>query len=204
MTALTHLFYDGSPSMPEMLTLSSIPDYSATPQDMDWDKESLHSHCICRECGAAYDDGEWKWSAPSSVAVEVQCPACRRIDEDMPAGYLIIHGDFDLQQQQELRCLLLRRAAREMAAYPMERIINISEQMDGTIVKTTGLRLARSLGVVLATTYRGSLRLRYKDDERCLRVDWHKWSNRCRIVHKSKTMDGGASSLPRQVSVADA
>ena len=51
---------------------------------------------VCSDCGAVYQKGRWQWSsAPvQAQAHNERCPACARIREDMPAGYLTIKGIF--------------------------------------------------------------------------------------------------------------
>ncbi len=186
---LSRFFNGNLPPLPEVLALSKIPDDCLAPEGASWLTASPYPHCICRECGAVFNDGEWKWGSPSAVAIDIKCPACQRIDQDQPAGYLVLHGDFSPSQGQELRSLLLRRAMREGVRHPMERIINISGETDTMVVKTTGARLARGLGVTLATTYRGSLRMCYDDRQHQLRVEWHKWKDCCRILRKSATVN---------------
>lgn len=48
----------------------------------------------CTECNSVYLEGRWTWYEPPVNANKVLCPACQRISENYPAGYLELKGSF--------------------------------------------------------------------------------------------------------------
>ena len=43
---------------------------------------------VCSECGAVFHDGRWQWISRPAGAHEVACPACQRIKDRFPAGFV--------------------------------------------------------------------------------------------------------------------
>ena len=50
----------------------------------------------CPECGAMYRAGRWTWGSAPVDAQRVVCPACQRIKDDYPGGFLTLGGSFAL------------------------------------------------------------------------------------------------------------
>jgi hypothetical protein len=65
-------------------------------------KQKLYEGTACRQCGAVYHDGRWTWEARPEGAHEQLCPACRRINENFPAGILTLQSDFARQHKAEM------------------------------------------------------------------------------------------------------
>ena len=48
----------------------------------------------CPQCSASFQNGRWSWAkAPSDSHVQL-CPACQREQDQFPAGYVSIKGQF--------------------------------------------------------------------------------------------------------------
>ncbi len=131
---------------------------------------------VCSDCGAVYQKGRWQWSSvPAHVqAHQERCPACARIREDMPAGYLTIKGVFSKDHHDELMQLLRHHEQREKNEHPLQRIMQIDEQPDAWVITTTDIHLARGLGEALEHAYRGTLQYHYNKDDYLLRVSWER------------------------------
>ena len=131
---------------------------------------------VCSDCGAVYQQGRWQWSsAPRHVQVhQARCPACARIHEAMPAGYLTIKGDFAKAHRDELMQLLRHHEQREKNEHPLQRIMRIDEQPDACEITTTDIHLARGLGEALEHAYRGTLHYHYNKGDYLLRVLWER------------------------------
>ena len=42
---------------------------------------------VCRDCGVVFHAGRWQWLPdPPAQAAEAMCPACRRVQDKMPAS----------------------------------------------------------------------------------------------------------------------
>ena len=56
------------------------------------DTGKLAEPTACPECSACYREGRWTWHAAPSDAAKALCPACRRIRDDYPGGYLTLEN----------------------------------------------------------------------------------------------------------------
>ncbi len=127
---------------------------------------------VCSECHAIFLGGRWTWSQPVANANAIVCPACQRIKDDYPAGYLEIKGDFFNSHHDELINLIDNNEALEKGEHPMERVMAITTEEDQTLITTTGVHLARRLGEALNRAYQGDLSFAYGDGEESIRLTW--------------------------------
>lgn len=134
--------------------------------------KKLHEPTVCPKCGAVYHRGRWQWLARPDDAKEVLCSACHRIADDAPAGYIYIDGDFAASHRVELLRMIRQHEQKARAEHPMERIMDVEETLGQTIITTTGVHLARGLGVALSSVYHGSLDLKYSKEDNLLRAYW--------------------------------
>lgn len=128
----------------------------------------------CTDCGAVWRDGRWAWSAGGGPASNVRCPACQRIRDNFPAGFVSISGEFFAQHREELLSLVRRCEESEKRSHPLERIMKIADAAAGVQVTTTGIHLARRIGDALEDAYKGTLQFHYNREELLLRVDWRR------------------------------
>ncbi len=126
----------------------------------------------CPDCGAVFHEGRWQWMDAPAGAQEVVCPACQRIRDEFPAGFLSLSGDFLAANEAEIRRLIGNHEDREKSEHPLQRVMNIDETVDGLMVTTTDMHLARGIGEALQHAYQGDLEYRYNPDQNLLRVSW--------------------------------
>lgn len=126
----------------------------------------------CAGCGAVFHRGRWSWRLTPQHAVSGECPACRRIRERLPAGFLRLTGAFVRAHREELLKRARHCEAQERAEHPLQRIMAIEPQAYGLLVTTTDPHLARRVGEALRDAYQGELRYHYTKGERLLRVTW--------------------------------
>lgn len=127
----------------------------------------------CPKCHATYHGGRWTWTAPEKDAYELICPACHRISDRFPAGYVTIKGEFFTSHKDEIVALIQGHEKQEKATRPLQRIMAIEEKKDGsTEVTTTDSHLARGIAEALHGAYKGDLKMRYSRDENLLRAIW--------------------------------
>lgn len=136
-------------------------------------KRKPHEPGVCEDCGVLWSHGRWHWGAAPPDAQRLVCPACRRIRERAPAGYVRISGPALSTRRAEIDGLLRNHEARERQTHPLQRILAIEEQAAQLTVTTTDLHLARGLGDALHAALRGTLDYHYNDAEHLLYVDWH-------------------------------
>jgi NMD protein affecting ribosome stability and mRNA decay len=127
---------------------------------------------VCPECGAIYHSGRWQWGPHPANAEHVLCPACHRVRDHFPAGFVHIDGAFFAAHRDELMHLVRHHEARAKAEHPLARIMAIEESEGGTLVTTTDIHLARDLGDAMHHAYQGQLEFHYNDAEDLLRVHW--------------------------------
>lgn len=132
----------------------------------------LPSPTLCPQCGAVYAGGRWAWQPQPHAAHSELCPACHRIHDRFPAGYVKLDGDFLAQHRDEIVRLVRNLESKEKAEHPLQRVIDIADENGGVLVTTTDVHLAHGIGEALHHAYKGELDSRYNPDEKLLRVHW--------------------------------
>ena len=127
---------------------------------------------VCSNCGAVYTGGRWTWSEAPEEAVMVLCPACQRIADNYPAGYVELKGSFFEQRRDEILNLVSNEEKLETGEHPMEKIMAIKPETDHTLITTTGVHMARRIGEAVSRAYQGELDYTYGDNEKTIRVKW--------------------------------
>lgn len=133
--------------------------------------QKFHEPTLCTECGALFVNGRWSWDDIPEEASGTVCPACRRIADKYPAGRIELSGDFFNSHREELMNRVQNVKNQEIAAHPLERIMEIYEEEGKTIILTTGIHLARRIGGALFNAYEGDLNYSYEEDA-FVRVFW--------------------------------
>ncbi len=138
-------------------------------------REKWPEPTVCTQCQSVFTGGRWTWQKNlSGKANQVLCPACRRINDDYPAGIIELSGSFFAEYREEILNLLRNEETLEKNEHPMERIIKIIDENGGTTVSTTGIHLARRLGEAIHRAYQGSYDLQYLEDEKFARISWER------------------------------
>jgi hypothetical protein len=128
----------------------------------------------CRRCGAVVRDGRWVWGSAAHGAAVTECPACRRIAQDLPDGILTLAGGFVPAHESEIRGLVQHVEQNEKRDHALARIFGIAAEGGELVVKTTERRLADSIGRALERAYGGSLARSEGDRSSPLRVRWQR------------------------------
>jgi NMD protein affecting ribosome stability and mRNA decay len=126
----------------------------------------------CPDCGAVFQKGRWIWGTAPAVAHEQRCPACHRIHDKFPAGFVALKGAFLGKHRDEILHLIRNHEAKEKAEHPLQRIIAIVDSAEGVMVTTTDIHLARDLAQALYRAYKGELELHYNKEDKLLRATW--------------------------------
>jgi NMD protein affecting ribosome stability and mRNA decay len=137
-------------------------------------KRKLSGPTACPECGAVFHAGRWSWAAKPAGAHESLCPACRRVRDRYPAGYVTLAGKFTLDHHKEVLGLAHNVEAREKAEHPLKRIMDVQKQDEEVLITTTDMHLARSIGDALKHAYEGELAYQYTKEQNILRVSWRR------------------------------
>jgi hypothetical protein len=128
----------------------------------------------CGQCGAIYHKGRWQWGATPEAARSDTCPACRRIHDKLPAGWLILDGPFVAAHRDELIAIIHNEAEHERREHPLNRIMQIEEHDGRVEISTTDIHLPQRIGEKLKSAYDGELTVRYAEDEYSVRLHWHR------------------------------
>ena len=135
-------------------------------------KAKLRDPTCCPDCGAVYRKGRWSWGDAPEGAHAQLCPACQRIHDKFPAGYVTLSGAYFLEHRDEILNLVKHCEEREKTAHPVQRIIAIEASGESVVVTTTDVHLARSIAERVHDSCKGSLGMHYSKDENLLRATW--------------------------------
>ncbi len=135
-------------------------------------RAKLPEPTACPECGALYRNGRWTWGKAPSDAHETLCPACHRIRDDYPAGFVTLSGAFPREHREEIVNLARNLEEREKAEHALKRIMAIRDETEDILITTTNPGLARTIGDALQHAYEGELDYQYTEEGNILRVRW--------------------------------
>lgn len=135
-------------------------------------RAKLSEPSVCPQCSAVFHEGRWQWLPAPAGAHRETCPACHRIHDKFPAGFLSMKGEFFLSHRDEIMHLLHNHEKREKAEHPLKRIMGMEEKEGETLVTTTDIHLARGMGEALHHAYQGKLDYHYNPEQNMLRVSW--------------------------------
>lgn len=135
-------------------------------------KGKLPEPSACPQCGAVYHEGRWQWRQAPANAHQETCPACHRIHDQYPAGFLAMQGEFFSAHRDEIMRLVHNHEKHERAEHPLKRIMAVEEKDGATLVTTTDIHLARGIGEALHHAYQGELKFHYNPEQNLLRVNW--------------------------------
>jgi len=145
-----------------------------TVQDSYKSRGKLAEPAVCPECGAVFHGGRWQWLEKPQGAHSETCPACHRMRDRFPAGYVSIGGEFLASHEAEIMQLIKHHETREKSEHPLQRVMDIEKTDQGYQVTTTDIHLARGIGDALHHAYQGELEFHYNPDQNLLRVNWHR------------------------------
>jgi NMD protein affecting ribosome stability and mRNA decay len=135
-------------------------------------RQKLPEPTRCQDCGAVWHRGRWTWAAPAADAHVARCPACKRIRDRFPAGFVSLKGRFFAEHRDEVVGRVRHVEAAEKRNHPLQRIMSIEPEGGGLLVTTTDVHLARRIGEALRKAYSGRMEFRYNKADNLLRVSW--------------------------------
>jgi NMD protein affecting ribosome stability and mRNA decay len=135
-------------------------------------RHKLPEPTVCPQCGAVFHEGRWQWLQAPADAHQEPCPACHRIHDHFPAGFVTLQGEFFLAHREEILHLAQNVEKHERTEHPLKRVMKIEEKDGVTLITTTDIHLARGIGEAIHNAYQGELEYHYNPDEYLLRVGW--------------------------------
>lgn len=127
---------------------------------------------VCPVCSLVFEHGRWQHGAPAHDAHREVCPACHRIRDHDPAGYLTIDGPFAYEHRDDVLRTVHNFAGRMAAEHPLQRIMNVETGEQALVVTTTDIHLAQGIGRALHDAFHGNLEYRFNESQYSLRVYW--------------------------------
>lgn len=135
-------------------------------------RAKLPEPTVCPKCGAVFHKGRWTWETQPAQAHAEMCPACHRIQDKYPAGFLTLEGPFLQEHKEELLHLARNEETKEKGEHPLHRIIHMEEKDESILITTTDIHLPRRIGEALRRAYEGELDFHYIEESNILRVRW--------------------------------
>ncbi len=131
-----------------------------------------HARCTCPECGATFIDGRWTWKATSDVGESHLCPACARIRDSYPAGFLSLRIPPQAAHRKELLDLVANEAEAERREHPLNRVITTEDRGTEIMITTTDDHLPRRIGRAIEHAFGGKLHVRQEPGAPAVHVTW--------------------------------
>jgi hypothetical protein len=128
----------------------------------------------CGSCGAVYQRGRWQWGEAPPGSRSAVCPACQRIEDKVPAGQVVVDGDFVESHAGELVDAIRNVAEHEGKEHPMHRIMELDRIGSRILASTTDIHLPQRIGEALKRAYDGELEIEYGHDAYSVRVHWRR------------------------------
>lgn len=91
-------------------------------------KGKLLEPTVCPQCNAVFHEGRWQWRELPAEPHQKTCPACHRINDHFPAGFITLEGAFLLTHRDEIMQLVHHVEERERAEHPLKRIMAIEKE----------------------------------------------------------------------------
>jgi NMD protein affecting ribosome stability and mRNA decay len=131
---------------------------------------------VCQECRVVFSGGRWQWltDIPDSAHQEL-CPACHRIHDKVPAGFLTLSGEFFDKHRDEIMHLVHNKVEEQKTQHPMKRLMDVEgQEAGGVLITFTDVHLPRGVGAAIERAYEGDLDIHYTEEAGIVRVYWQR------------------------------
>jgi NMD protein affecting ribosome stability and mRNA decay len=137
-------------------------------------QQKLEEGTGCPQCGAVYRDGRWQWAARPRPARTELCAACRRINDEFPAGIVRLHGAFAREHKEDIIRLARHQEEAEKPEHPLNRIMAVEEDAQGLTITTTDIHLPRRIGEAVKRAFHGEIAVAFEQGGYFVRVTWNR------------------------------
>lgn len=134
---------------------------------------------FCKKCGLVYRQKRWIMDPEEMerlkadpAAGKVVCPACQRMRDNVPGGYLTLKGEYLRRHEVEILELIKNTESKSRKKNPLGRIMEIRQEGDVLTILTTEDKLAQKLGRDVYKAHSGNLNYQWSHTENYVRVDW--------------------------------
>lgn len=142
--------------------------------DPYFNKQKLKEPATCPDCGCVYRKGAWHWEEAPENARSHSCPACKRIKDGVPAGYLTLKGDYFDAHRDEILNLVGNVESLARQSHPLKRIMATQQEGQETLITLTDTHLTREIGDAIQHSQGGDLDVQYPSEGNILRVLWQR------------------------------
>lgn len=133
----------------------------------------------CTKCGVIYREKRWfmdpvelfRLKEDPSVGTIV-CPACQKMADNVPGGFLTLSGEYLRKHEHEILELIKNTEEKARNKNPLGRIMEISQEGDVLTILTTIDKLAEKLGKEVFKAHSGELNYQWSHGENYVRVYW--------------------------------
>jgi ribosomal subunit interface protein len=105
---------------------------------------------------------------------EVICPACRRVRDRFPAGWLRLEGAFLAAHRDDVFAVLRAEEQLEREEHPLHRIIDIEDTAEGVTITTTDVHLPRRIADAIRRAYEGQVTGGYRPGDEVIELTWRR------------------------------
>jgi len=134
---------------------------------------------FCKKCGIVYRQKRWIMDPAELERVQADpsagkiiCPACQRMRDEVPGGFLTLTGDYLGKHEVEILELIKNTEAKSRTKNPLGRIMEIRQEGGVLTILTTEDKLAQKLGRDVYKAHSGELNYQWSHMENYVRVDW--------------------------------
>lgn len=147
-----------------------------TPRNLDAYKETggVRGVAYCG-CGVVFSNKRWRHGERNELPEGGQtlvCPACRRIEDQNPAGIVSLSGSFFAEHKTEIDNLINNTAQNAVRKNPLGRIMETDSQKGVVTITTTDAKLAEKIGREIFKSHGGELHFTWSHAETPVRVSW--------------------------------
>lgn len=144
-------------------------------------KKGMKEEAICSGCNLIYQNKRWYLDTAEARKLQADsrvrrgtCPACRRMEDSLPAGIATFSGDYLRQHKTEILDIIKNAETKSKAKNPLGRVMEISQEGNMITVSTTEDKLAQKLGREVYKAHKGELHYQWSHDQDLVRVKWER------------------------------
>ncbi len=144
-------------------------------------KKGMKEAAVCGKCHLVYQNKRWSMDEAEagrllaeSQARRGTCPACRRMEDSLPAGIVTFSGTYFMQHEREILDIIKNTESKSRVSNPLGRVMEISQDGSVLTVSTTEDKLAQKLGKEVYRAHKGELRYLWAHDQNMVRVNWQR------------------------------
>ncbi|HOP40587.1 MAG TPA: BCAM0308 family protein [Geobacteraceae bacterium] len=133
----------------------------------------------CTKCGVIYREKRWIMDPVELVRLKedptvgtIVCPACQKMRDNVPGGFLTLSGEYLRNHENEILELIKNTEEKSRNKNPLGRIMEISQEEDVLTILTTLDKLAEKLGKEIYKAHSGELNYQWSHGENSVRVYW--------------------------------